>query len=325
VPTEITAALVGAGSIGGAAVYALARTPSLRGDLDIVDDDTLREHNPDRAILATEALAHAGAIKVMVARDALSHHEDLDVRPHRKRFEAFVAARPRELALPLVLSAVDSSQSRREIQEAVPLDVLDAACGVDQVSLSAHRTADGPCIYCLHVGAVLDSARIKYRLIAERTGLPAPVVAQLHVQDVPLSAQHIQAIEQFRREHGDPLATGALNGYIGKTLETLYRERFLYGEVLIGTAGGGQAAVAAPFVTALAGFLLAGEALKAAGSAFERYRLGTRGQIGSTMYREDPWSSALNALLTSPPRWEGLECLCRSPLRLRLLHERYTL
>lgn len=227
--------------------------------------------------------------------------------------------------MPLVLSAVDSTASRREIQDAVPLYVLDAACGVDQVSLSAHRTDDGPCIYCLHIGAVLDSARIKYRLIAERTGLPEPAVAQLHVQGVQLSAQHIRAIEQFRRDHGDPLADRALDGYIGETLETLYRERFLYGEALIGTAGGGQAAVAAPFVTALAGFILAGEALKAAADpAFQPFRLGAGGEIG-TMYREDPWSSPSNRLLTNPPRWEGLECLCRSPLRLRLLHEHYTL
>ena len=91
------------------------------------------------------------------------------------------------------------------------------------------------------------------------------------------------------------------------------------------TDGGGQAAVAAPFITALAGFLLAGEALKAgSGDAFVPYRLGPRGQI-ATMYRENPWGSPANALLANPPRWPTAECLCRSPLRLRLLRARYAL
>jgi hypothetical protein len=321
----VEAVLVGAGSIGGAATYLLARTPGLRGRLDIVDDDTLKEHNPDRAILATEQLARAGAVKVEVAREALAHHQGLDAGPHKLRFEEFVASRPRDERLPLVLSAVDSTSSRREIQDAVPLEVVDSACGVDQVSVSGHRTDDGPCIYCLHVGAVLDATRIKYRLIAQATGLAERAVAELHVKDVPLTPQHIRAIEEHRRAQGATLAGGALDGFIGQTLETLYREQFLYGEALVGIAGGGRAAVAAPFVTALAGFLLAAEALKAvAGSAYTPYRLGPTGQI-ATMYREDPWGSPLNRLLLNPPRWAGYECLCQSPYRLRLLRGRYGL
>ena len=284
----VEAVLVGAGSIGGAGLYLLARVPGLAGELDIVDDDALAEHNPDRAILATEELAAAGAIKVDVAADALAHHDALTVHPHRKRFEQFVAERPREAPLPLVLSAVDSVTSRREIQDAVPLEVLDAACGLDQISCSGHVTDDGPCIYCLHIEAALDAEQIKYRLIAQATGLPEPTVIALLVQEAPLNGQHLAAIENYRRARGDDLPPGAFDLYLDETLDTLYRERLLYGEVLVTTEGGGQVAVAAPFITALAGFLLAGEALKAGGGdAFAPFRLGPRGQI-RTMYREIP-------------------------------------
>jgi hypothetical protein len=325
-PAELNGVLVGAGSIGGAATYLFASVPRLEGRLDIVDDDTLKEHNPDRAILATEELCAAGAVKVDVAVAALAHHEGLDAHPHEKRFEAFVAERPRELALPLILSAVDSTGSRREIQDAVPLEVLDAACGVDQISCSGHRTDDGPCIYCLHVGAVLDSTRIKYRLISQATGIPEAAVAPLHVAQVPLTHQHVRAIEAHRREHGEAVPVGAFDDYIGKPLETLYREKFLYGEALIATEGGGQVAVAAPFVTALAGFMLASEALKASTSdaAYTPYRLGPAGQAGA-MYREDPWRTPVTAVISNPPRWQTHECLCQSPLRLRLLRDRYAL
>lgn len=325
VPVELAAVLVGAGSVGGAAAYLFARMPGLTGELDVVDDDCLREHNPGRALLATKQLADQEAVKVEVVEGALAHLTDLDVRPHKKRFEDFVAERARDAQLPPVLSAVDSVASRREIQDAVPLDVIDSACGTEQVTCSVHRTDSGPCIYCLHVRDVLDSTRIKYRLISAATGMSEAAVAPLHVAQVPLTFQHVRSIEAHRRELGEAVPVGAFDDYIGKTLETLYREKLLYGEALIATAGGGQAAVAAPFVTALAGFLLASEALKAgAGDAYGPYRLGLQGALG-VMYREDPWRTPADRLISRPARWPTQECLCQSPLRLRLLHERYTL
>lgn len=323
-PTRVDAVLVGAGSIGGAAVYLLARVAGLTGEIDVVDDDVLAEHNPDRAILATDTLAKQGAAKVAVALAALAHLAGLKARPHQERFETFVGSRPRSAPLPTVLSAVDSVSSRREIQDAVPLEVIDAACGLEQISCSGHRTNNGPCVYCLHVGNVLDAQRIRYRLIAEATGFAESVVIPLLVQETPLTEQHLRAIEAYRREHGETIPVGAFDSYRGRTLETLYREKFLYGEALVTTEGGGQAAVAAPFVTAVAGFLLASEALKAAaGPDYAPYRLGPTGR--ATMYRENPWGSPTNALLLNPPRWPTHECLCRSPLRLRILAELYGL
>lgn len=53
----------------------------------------------------------------------------------------------------------------------------------------------------------------------------------------------------------------------------MYRSEFLYGEARLRLEGGTEAAVPAPFVTALAGFLLAAEALKAgAGTPLGRFR-----------------------------------------------------
>jgi len=324
-PVEVVAVLVGAGSVGGATAYLFAHMPEFSGELDVVDDDCLRGHNPGRAILATKQLAAEEAAKVEVVESALAHQAGLDVRPHQKRFEDFVAERARDAQLPLVLSAVDSVASRREIQDAMPLDVIDAACGTEQVSCSVHLTDSGPCIYCLHVGAVLDSTRIKYRLISAATGMSEAAVAPLHVAQIPLTLQHVRSIEAYRRELGESLSVGAFDDYIGKTLETLYREKLLYGEALIATAGGGQAAVAAPFVTALTGFILASEALKAGSAdAYGPYRLGSPGALG-IMYREDPWRTPADRLITRPARWPTQECLCQSPLRLRLLRERYAL
>jgi len=230
---------------------------------------------------------------------------------------AFVAARPREQTLPLVLSAVDSALARREIQDCLPLEVVNAACNPTAIAVSGHVTGDGPCVYCLHLPEVLDSERILVKLIAAAAGLPPMTVISLMIDHVKLSDDHLRAIE---RNRGLPL--GTLQEHRGCEIEELYRAALLDGEVAIRTASGLEAAVAAIFVTALAGFVLAGEALKAAGGeAFAPYRLGVRGQLG-TKYEESLFHSPSTSLVVPARRDEGSECLCRSPRRLRIMRQR---
>jgi hypothetical protein len=319
VPTRVEAVLVGAGSIGGAAAYLFARTPQLDGELDLVDPEALEERNPDRALLATQEAATAGAVKTELAAAALAHLP-LAARPQQMTIAGFVGGHPREQALPLVLAAVDSARARREIQDCLPLEVVNAACNPTAIAVSGHVTGDGPCVYCLHLPGVLDSERITAKLIAAATGLPFMTVVPLMIDHVQLSDDHLRAIE---RNRGLPL--GTLQEHRGSEIEQLYRAALLYGEVGIRTASGLEAAVAAVFVTALAGFILAGEALKAtAGEPFAPYRLGVRGQIG-TKYEESLFHSPNTSLVSPARRHEGSECLCRSPRRLRIMRQRYGL
>lgn len=319
VPTRLEAVLVGAGSIGAAAAYLFARTPQLDGELDLVDPQSLEERNPDRALLATQSAAVAGAVKVELAAAALEHLP-LAARPQQMTIAEFVAARPSEETLPLVLAAVDSARGRREIQDCLPLEVVNAACNPTAIAVSGHVTGEGPCVYCLHLPEVLDSERILVKLIAAATGLPPMTVVPLMIDHVKLSDDHLRAIERNRG-----LPRGTLQEHRGSEIEELYRAALLYGEVAIRTASGLEAAVAAIFVTALAGFVLAGEALKAAGGeAFAPYRLGVRGQLG-TKYEESLFHSPNTSLVSPARRHDGSECLCRSPRRLRIMRQRYGL
>lgn len=312
------AVLAGAGSVGGAAAYTLARARELDGELDVVDPQQLEPHNPDRALLATEQLAAAEAIKVEVVETALSH-QPLGVHAHRLRFEQWVASRPREARLPLVLCSFDSIEARRELQDCLPLEVINAACGQDSIMLSGHRTGSGPCLYCLYIGQVLDTERITFRLIIEATGFPERMVQGLLEQRAPLVRQQLDQIEDH---NGFPRA--ALTGYEGKTLEELYRGALMYGERQFERSGD-AAAVAAPFVTALAGVLLAGEALKAGGGErYARFRLGPWSP-GRDRYDESLASSAANAYTSLVPRWPDRRCLCQSVRRQRILRELYGL
>jgi hypothetical protein len=171
----------------------------------------------------------------------------------------------------------------------------------------------------MHVGAVLDSERIRVRLLARATGFQEKMILPLIVNCVPLSKQHLSAIERHRG-----LIPGALNQFEGVTLDELWRQELLYGEVRVKTSAGGEAVVAAPFLTALAGFVLAGEALKySAGDAYRPHRLGVHGNL-PTRYAESPWGSPFDAQLIDHQRWPGHECLCGGR-RLALVRERYSL
>ena len=311
----IEALLVGAGSIGGAAIYAFAQSPGLRGSVTIVDPEQLEPHNVDRAILATATDVNNEAAKVTVAKDALAHHGSLLVQAHALTVDQYHATLRQDDALPLVLAAVDSAGSRRAIQDCLPLDVLNAACHPHEITVSGHRTGEGPCVCCLHIAQMLDRHRIKARLIARETGVNERAVIEYLVNRLPLATAQLRFIERHRG-----LASGALGGFAGRTLDDLWRDHVLYGVSPIATPSG-VVAVAAPFVTALAGFLLAGETLKRTEDRLAPYRLGPAG-VG-IKYDEAPYASSLYAQLTRPKRWPGSECLCRSPRRLRLIARRY--
>jgi hypothetical protein len=324
-PVHLDGVLVGAGSVGGAAAHVFAYTPELEGTLEICDPQILEGRNYVKALLADRESAEAGTEKAALAAAALDHLP-LTATPHKKTIEELVVSRPREWTLPLVLCAVDSVESRRSIQDCLPLELVNAGCNGNIASVTGHRTDDGPCVYCLHIEKVLDSEAILIQRIALRTGMPKRQVAELIVKRVPLQNAHLRAIER----HLDR-PSGALARYEGARLDEFYRRELVYGEVSVGGADSSRAAVAAPFITALAGFLLAGEALKAGTAELTAYRLGPAGRLvadggaTATKYEESLFDSPLTGYLMPLPRCPGNECLCRSSHRLKLLHRRYGL
>lgn len=311
------AVLVGAGSIGGATAYALAHTPGLAGTLVVADPQRLEEKNLDRALLATATVAAAEPFKADVVKAALAHHGALEVTAWPKRLEEWVASRPRTEVLPLVLTAVDSRDARRLIQDCLPLDLVNAACNPTEIHLSGHRTGQGPCVCCLHMEEVLDAKAVRSRLLQAATGLNERMVLHYLAGDLPMPAMLVRGIERHRG-----LAPNSLSQYEGRTLEELRVGHLLYGATPVQTSTG-TVAVAAPYVTALAGTLLAGEALKVATPGLDTFRLGPPGP--HIKYAENPLAGANRAVLTNPPRWPGSECLCRSTRRLRIMRQRYGL
>ena len=308
--------LVGAGSVGGGAAYTMAYEPNLAGQLVACDPQTLDDTNPYRSILATVGGALAHESKCDSIARVLAHHTDLTVDVQAMTITDWESRQPAPPTLPLVLVAVDTRESRELVQDALPLDVVNAAVGTDLVAVSGHRTGTGPCMCCLHMPEVLDAASIKNRLIADATGIAQPRVNELRVRRVPLDEVTLRAVERHR-----DLKPGALAHHAGATLDNLYTADILYGETKVQTDTGVTVAVAAPFVTALAGALLAGEAFKRSTSGLHTYALGVDGP--GIQYRENPYLPRHGHLDPHIPRADI--CLCRSVRRLRHLAAAHSL
>lgn len=314
-PSTVDALLVGAGSVGGACVYTLGFMPNLTGSLVVVDPQRLETHNPDRALLATAQATAAREFKVDVAARALAHHAALRVDGRPVTVGEWLVDLPPRTPLPLVLSAVDSAGARRAIQDCLPLRLVNAACGPREVTVSGHVTGAGPCVCCLHMADVLDADRVKKRMIAKETGLPQLAVVELVLRGTPLETPHLRSIELFRK-----LTPGSLDRYLGRTLTDLWDEQLLYGGAPVDATATTRAVVATPFVTALAGALLAAEALKHANPGRDQLLLGPN---TVTQYVEDPYVGPLHAQLRPRLRWPTSECLCRSTRRARIAAETY--
>lgn len=315
-PGALDALQIGAGSVGGAASLVFAYEVDIAGRLVVCDDQRVDGTNPYRAVLASAAAARRGAEKAEEMKAAVAHHAGLYVEAHNATVSAWEAALPSPTPLPLTLVAVDSLESRELIQDALPLDVVNAAVDGDVLAISAHRTGSGPCVCCLHMPTVLDAAQIKNRLIADATGISQAQVNELRVRSAPLTDLLLRHVELHRR-----LPPNALSAYAGRTLDDLYAAEILYNETVAKTATGTRVAVAAPFVTALAGALLAAEAIKRATPALAAHALGIEG-IG-VRYWENPYNSHHGWVDTHVERADI--CLCRSTRRLRTLAELYGL
>jgi hypothetical protein len=315
---RLDALLMGAGSIGGAAVYALARIPELLGSFILLDPDKLKDRNSRKALLARRADITSQARKVDVAAAEFGHHEELDTPTFDETLGCWVASRSADQPLPLTLCAVDSVDARRELADHMPLDVVNAACGSRHLTVSGHRTDDGPCVYCLYLPDRLDAEQTRRRMIVRETGFEPGYVDQLRNQKAQLSPLHLRQVEDHLHR-----PRGSLPRSPRMTLDELFDRHLLYAEAQVTDEQGRRGALTLPFAPALAGVLLAAEAIKRSlGPPWLDLALGPRS--GSTEYSEDLFDGP-GGIRASYPRIEGSACLCRSRHRLQLMRDRYQL
>jgi hypothetical protein len=256
--------LVGAGAIGQAATWALARSP-LRGTIVVVDNESIDNGNLQRYVLATptdlvqpKATYAAGNINNTRTSD---HPGRLVAEPSDTDWVEALSAFGHNWDAALV--AVDSAHARRAVQAALPIWACNAWTQPGDLGVSDHNFLNGACISCLYLptGPGLNEDE----LVAAALGVPdlvTDVRTLLHSAAPPAPA--------FLAAIGARLGVndGVLAPFGSRSIRDLYVEGICGGTVLPLRSGAVHADVHVPLAhqSALAGVLLAARlARRAAG------------------------------------------------------------
>jgi hypothetical protein len=291
-PSAVEAVCFGAGSVGSSLVYALLLAGAA-GQLTVVDPDRLSARNRLRYPLWLDS-ARRPKVDWLQKVSAGTH---LTVLGHQQPAAAFIRDLP--TAPRLVVAAVDNVAARRDITDAFAHTALNAGVDGLRFHVSRHRFGDNhACLYCPYVDteAALDEPAVYHQL----TGLSSLRVREL-LAGAPLTRNDLACMMTSGR-----LPPGTDTSQLeGGRIQDVARAR-LYGQARV-QLGDVRLAVSAPFVSALAGAILAAELQKAQGAA-ARFRLDRRVDVDCSGFPM--------GFTSQPPRDRGSRCLCHDPFRL---------
>lgn len=235
----------GAGSVGSSFVLALLAGDAV-GAIDLVDDDRLQPRNRLRYPLWIGP--HQGPKVDWIA--AVTASGRLRAVPHEEPARAYIDrlnAPPR-----LAIAAVDNPEARRDITDALARETLNAGVDGLRFHVSRHRFADGfACTYCPYLDTRPPMSQLD--VYVGLTGLGAKRVAQL-LGGGRLTDKDIDAMVSAGR-----LTAANASDLRGGRLQDAVRVRLYAATPVPGLDG---VAISAPFVSALAGAILAAEVLK---------------------------------------------------------------
>jgi hypothetical protein len=252
-PHEVDVTCFGSGSVGSSVLLALL-VAGAAGAITFVDDDLLQSHNRLRYPLWIEP---ASGPKVDWVRH-VAQGSQLRVDGHRKTAAQYGVDLDRSPAL--AVAAVDTVAGRAQVADVLARETLNA--GVDGLSLhvARHRFADGlACVYCGYVDA--SPAASEVDVYVSLTGLSPGRVERL------LGGEHLTREDVRTIADAVGLESSGLDDLVEGRLVDVARLR-LYGAARVSALR--DVAIAAPFVSAMAGAVLAAEIMKPPAVALDR-------------------------------------------------------
>lgn len=240
--------VVGVGAGGGACLYALA-TLSLYGELWTIDPDVVNSHNLNRHIYATEKDGRELKKKVDVTSRLFSSQQTLQRFSFDIPFMDFKSRYP-DWPRDLVMSTVDTVETRHAIQWEIPRIILDAA--VNQSVFYVHRVELGrsACLKCTHNASGEQPDII--RAIAAALGLEQAEVARLYFDNILLTGEAARNIGHKVGSHGLPPLTEGMK----------FRDWVMLHCGQLRLTVDSEMVLPIPFAVVLPGILLAGEIIK---------------------------------------------------------------
>lgn len=240
-------ALVGAGGIGAAFAAAASALPGISGAFDIVDRDALDEEGTNLNRHLVSRPGDEGKVKVSLCRRALAFHGG--VRVHETWYDDYA----RVHGVPgIAIVGVDKDPVRREIQESLPRLVLNAGTSdTGGFQVTRHDFLVGACLSCI-ARADLQQDHPAERSLAARLGLSLEDVFRYQESGEPVPESVLRA--------GGKLPAESLGRFAGKPLAEI--RMGACADVMLAD-GPQEEAVSVSFLSALPGFLLLGEVIRA--------------------------------------------------------------
>nr|BFE63688.1 hypothetical protein GCM10020063_082140 [Dactylosporangium thailandense] len=300
-------ALLGVGSVGTSVVAALASGDKpFVASVELIDPEVFDDRNPFRYPALVDDVT--GSAKVGWGANLLTA-AGIHTEPYVGTVDQWITSNDAPGFDGLLIASPDTVGGRRDVADVLARSTLSVGVSGMAFHLARHHAGDGlACPYCEYVS--LGPATTQADVYAGQTGLEVARVLQLMQPHVVLTPQDLAVAQASGKIQPDTAVS-----LVGHRLDDLVARA--YAEIeLVDTSpttdGGGQAFLATPYVSALAGILSATEVYKV--------HLGLPG----VDRRLDVDLSGLPQGFTRRPSADTTGgCLCASPFRRRFARRLY--
>lgn len=192
--------LVGAGAIGSAIAYGLNLARGVRGLIHVIDNQTIEISNLQRYITAFPADVQVHRKKTAILAGTLAR-PGLRVKEHDRTWESFLANEPDRWRFERVITALDTAAARRNVQAALPREILNGGVGLSQLNVGRY-TFDGAheCLACAYLHVPPPNI---FSLMVQVFGLSFERVQELHTANRPLEDADVAIIEARTNRRGE--------------------------------------------------------------------------------------------------------------------------
>jgi molybdopterin/thiamine biosynthesis adenylyltransferase len=240
--------MAGLGAGGGAAAYALASLHGLQGRLRLIDPDEVKAGNMNRYLYALDADSIQNAAKVHVVKGLFRRFERLDLQEYACSYQELKESE-KIGTKDVLISTVDTKETRRSIQWDMPRVILDAAVVSTEFYVRRVDIGRSPCLLCTHKADKVE--RPVEEVLSEVASLNPKEIIRLRSTNALFTQEHINQMRKSSEMHGFALPSVSdhfsdwLIRHCGELASPAGRER-----------------IPLPFATILAGILIAGEVIK---------------------------------------------------------------
>lgn len=308
----LDAALFGCGSIGCGLLSGLLLMPQLRGSITTVDNGVFDSKNPYKYSLIDWETGRQGLRKAAWAEAQINGLANgrIAARSFHGTAEEYVASLPVDYKIPLAFSAVDTTEARFQIQDALPRHIVNAGIDGTSAEVSSHGFGQGPCLACLGMQKALESWNVQP--IASALNLPPARVRGLIQGNLALEEQDVALIRASAGLPPDLRAT--LESYLGQPVLSLWN-RVAYSETTVQVGAAVPIRVTTAFVSAFAGVLMLAEGIKRSCPELQRYQV-------SNSYRQELLGVPAGGTFQHARDKQGW-CLCHSNFRQAIYRNKY--